>query len=573
MGLHAPGRFLQSSTLPAQPVWHGDVPLVIAVGPGRAEPPPGPAAAVALPIAPARWLLWDAGQLRYWRSGIGEAWRRPVGDPSAEAIDAQLVLDGRLLVLVQARGAGASRALRLTIAQASDGAQNLHVRLPNVTRLAIAARSGLALAWGGEEARLFNLRFGRWIRELRLPPGVEDVVVDDALEQVALVFANSVEIADVDSLDARSAVAAAPTLAEDAPASGQIAALPAETAFDDPEAPALVPDPAGTARDRLPDEPLVRLEPVSTAPTASPDERALALKLQLDLVGALANVAIATAWDEGRIVAAAPDRPPFFEELGGLLHITRGLRAPELADAYDRLRDLDQQVDTARDARDGRATPLEALTRDFGLSPLASILLFAIAAPRLRGELARVYGILANDPGRPLVDEHSLSLRAGEDPQVVSSELDAARPLRRHGLVRLGAGTRPFAALTTEPLVVHYLADQDLADEADEVLTARDADRPLTALDLPRELVVSALQFLAVPRDGEDVRIVIRGRTGSGRHTLLAALAQRVGRAIGTIDLMAGPREPTRVAATLEAALRCAAPSCAGWCRASTGST
>ena len=41
-GLHAPGRFLQSSTLPSQPVWHGDVPRMISVAPGRAESPPGP---------------------------------------------------------------------------------------------------------------------------------------------------------------------------------------------------------------------------------------------------------------------------------------------------------------------------------------------------------------------------------------------------------------------------------------------------------------------------------------------------------------------------------------------------
>src|SRR5439155_6452621 len=136
-GLHAPGRFMQSSTLPTQPVWHGDAPLVISVDPGRAEPAPGPVASVALPVAPARWLLWEAGQLRYWRTGIGEAWRSQVGDQAAETIDAQLVLDGRLLVLVQRRGAAGSHALRLTVAQASDGAQNLHVRLPNVTRMAI----------------------------------------------------------------------------------------------------------------------------------------------------------------------------------------------------------------------------------------------------------------------------------------------------------------------------------------------------------------------------------------------------------------------------------------------------
>ena len=556
-GLHAPGRFLQSSTLPTQPVWHGDVPRVISVGPGHAEPPPGPTSSIALPIAQGRWLLWEGGQLRYWRTGIGEAWRRQLGDPTAEAIDAQLVLEGRLLVLVQRRGASGSDAgPRLTVAQTSDGAQNLHVRLPNGTRVAIAARSGLALAWAGADARVFNLRFGRWIRELTLPEGVEEVVVDDGLERVALVFPTTVELTDVNSLAAAKQRPRGD--AEDAAPSTQISAVPllADAAPDVPvaaEEPAIAP-----VAPELPlsDEPLVRLELVSAMPRATADEHARALDLQLRLIGALAYVAIATAWDEGRIVVAAPDRPPFSEELGGLLRITSGLRATELADAYDRLRDADQQVDLAHAARDGRATPLEALTRDFGLSPLASILLFAIAAPRLRGELARVYGILANDPGRPLVDEHLLALLIGEDPLKVSSELDADRPLRKHGLVHMGAGTRPFASLTVEPLVVRYLADLDLDGETDEVLTARHATRPLAELDLPREVIVHALQFLAAPREDEHARIVVRGRTGAGRHTLLAALADRVGRAIGVIDLTAVPRDPTRIPGTLEAALR-----------------
>jgi MoxR-like ATPase len=307
---------------------------------------------------------------------------------------------------------------------------------------------------------------------------------------------------------------------------------------------------------RLPDDPLVRLDPVSTAPVATSEEKSLALDLHLKLIGALANVAVATAWDEGRIVVQAPDRPPFFDELGGHLRIMRGLRAQELADSYDRLREIDQLVDAAQAAREGRATPLEALARDFGLSPLAGVLLFAIAAPRLRGELARVYGILANDPGRPLVDEHLLATLIGEDPRAVARELDADRPLRKHGLVQMGAGTRPFAALTVEPLVARYLADQDLGGEADDIVSARFADRPLAELDLPRELILTALQFLASTREETDARIVLRGRTGSGRHTLLAALADRVGRAIGVIDLTATPRDPTRVAGNLEAALR-----------------
>ncbi|MEO7091748.1 MAG: hypothetical protein ABI175_00770, partial [Polyangiales bacterium] len=488
-GIHPPGRFIQSSTLLNQPVWHGDAPRVILTNPTRAESPPGPAASIALPLAPGRWLLWEGGQLRYWRTGIGEAWRRHVGDPTAEAVDAQLVLEGRLHVLVQRRGVASGDAgLRLTVAQTSDGAQNLHVRFPNATRVAIAARTGLALVWSGVEARVFNLRFGRWIREFPLPAGVEEVVVDDGLDRIALVFASTVELTDVSSLGA--AKRPRDTDDEDAAPSAQISALP--LLADVPPAPEEPPEPVAPDAP-LSDEPLVRLELMSAMPRATADEQSYALDLHLRLIGALANVAIATAWDQGRIIIASPDLPPFSEELGGLLRITRGLQAAALADAYDRLRDADKQADLAHSARKGRATPLEALTRDFGLSPLASILLFAIAAPRLRGELARVYGILANDPGRPLVDEHLLAVLVGEDPQQVSNELDADRPLRKHGLVHLGAGTRPFASLTVEPLVVRYLADLDLDGEADEVLVARHATRPLTELDLPRDVIVHAL--------------------------------------------------------------------------------
>ena len=57
-------------------------------------------------------------------------------------------------------------------------------------------------------------------------------------------------------------------------------------------------------------------------------------------------------------------------------------------------------------------------------------------------------------------------------------------------------------------------------------------------------------------RDGEPVRIVVRGRTGAGRHTLLASLAARAGRALGIIDLSTVPREPSRGAQTLAAVLR-----------------
>ena len=87
------GRFLVSATAPQLPVWHCDQPVVIRTGPVRTEVP-GPANAessVILPIADGRWLLWEKGQLRLWRS-IGDAWRKPLGDPAA-GVDGRLRMD------------------------------------------------------------------------------------------------------------------------------------------------------------------------------------------------------------------------------------------------------------------------------------------------------------------------------------------------------------------------------------------------------------------------------------------------------------------------------------------------
>src|SRR5204862_8097225 len=87
-------------------------------------------------------------------------------------------------------------------------------------------------------------------------------------------------------------------------------------------------------------------------------------------------------------------------------------------------------------------------------------------------------------------------------------------------------------------------------------LTVRRADRELAELHLPRALLIKAPRFLAAPRDDQPARIAVRGRTGAGRHTLLAALAAGAGRALGIIDLSTMPREAIRGAAALEAALR-----------------
>ena len=553
------GRFLQSSTAAQLPVWHADPPRVVRSDPATLEVL-GPGGEIILPVAEHRWLLWSAGQLRLWRTTIGEAWRKRVGDPSAAPIDAQLILDGRLYVLVQRR-AYASDAegheLRITVAQVSDGAQNAQLRLPGASQLLIAARRGIALARTGDRLSVIDLRFGRWLRDLAIPEGTLELAVDDGLQRIAFSNAGGLELVRIDALSAPAPAAPIAAATTSAPPKEDAAVAPALELVVDPAAAAeLVTEPV----EPLPDEPAVRLDPVTAAATATTAQIAHAVELRLQLVGALAAAAIAEAWDVGRIAKPDPGRPPFAEEVGGLLRLASGRQPDELVDAIVRLHAIEELVVTADRDRGTDLTPLDVLAADCQLGATAVALLFAILAPRLRGELARLYGILANDQHRALVDEHLLGQLlgqlAGGDPAQIARELDGDRPLRRYGLVQVASGERPFAALSVDPLVVRYVANFDLDGEPDPHLTVRGADRALDELHVPRPLIMKALRYLSAARPGEPPRIVVRGRTGCGRHTLLAALAARASRSLGVIDLTTMPRDPVRLPADLAAALR-----------------
>jgi hypothetical protein len=539
------GRFVQSSTAPQLPVWQSSHPVV--VRPAGLEVP-GPGGELILPLAESRWLLWSGGQLRLWRTTIGEAWRAPLGEPGTRPVELQLILDGRLAVVVQHK-LGDATELKLTVVQVSDGAQNTQLRLPGVSQLAIAARRGLALARTGERFSVIDLRFGRWLRELAVPEGTRAFAVDDALQWIALATDTGLELVRADALTAPAAAAipAAPAPLTEEPAA--LEALPEpvpEPAAPEPPAP-------------LPDAPLVGFEPVTATPTASDDEIAHAVELRLQLMAALAAAAIADAWDTGRISKTEGHRPPFADEVAGLLRLGHDRHPEDLAAAIARLRAVEDLVVGADRARAPHLTPLDVLAIDCDLSPTAVATLFAIVAPRLRGELARLYGILANDPARPLVDEHLLGQLLGQlvggDTAEVARELDGDRPLRRFGLVHVGPGDRPFAAITVDPVVVRTIANAGLDGEPDPHLTVRAADRALAELQLPRAAIARALAALAAPGEAP-IRLVVRGRTGVGRHTLLAALAARAGRALGVIDVTAMPREAHRLAPALEAALR-----------------
>ena len=187
------------------------------------------------------------------------------------------------------------------------------------------------------------------------------------------------------------------------------------------------------------------------------------------------------------------------------------------------------------------ATPLDVLARDFELSPLAVSILFAIVAPRLRGELARLYGILANDPGRPLVDEYLL----GSDPRrrarapTIARELDGDRPLRRYGLVRVGAGRASVRRADRRS------AGRALHREPVRRRRARPAPRRCatstaisTSCRCRAALIRKALRYpvdAARRRAGRGSSCAVAPARGATRCS--PSLAARAGRALGVIDL------------------------------------
>src|SRR5207237_880306 len=85
--------------------------------------------------------------------------------------------------------------------------------------------------------------------------------------------------------------------------------------------------------------------------------------------------------------------------------------------------------------------------------------------------------------------------------------------------------------------------------------TIRTTDRELGTLDIPRTTLDAAVAALARPSRGTP-RIVVRGRVGTGRRTLLAALAVYAGRALAVIDAQALPSAAEAFVVELSRCLR-----------------
>jgi hypothetical protein len=253
--------------------------------------------------------------------------------------------------------------------------------------------------------------------------------------------------------------------------------------------------------------------------------------------GATAQHAIAQGWDSGRIAFSTPDRKPFELEVLGIVGRGSGLAQTQVVQAIEALDEATTSLQTARAQLAGRLSPLDVICTEHGVGTTGEIVLLFAAAPALWGELARLYGILSNDSGRATCDEHLLWQLLGHSltRRDIARELDPDSPLVHHGLIRINDRHRPFQSLTADPIVVKLLSGSAVDDDSEHGVARAPATVALDQLMIPSRVIDRALVDMAASPPGLG-RIVVTGRSGSGRRTLLAALAQLAGRTLATID-------------------------------------
>jgi hypothetical protein len=479
-----------------------------------------------------------------------------------EIVDVSLLFGGKSIAVLS-RDAGGDVALVLQ----PSGRLVQRIRVPASTWHAFAPERGqLFLGSGDTEVCRVDLRYG-YITHGTAPHAVTELATDDDAKQIAIAGPSQGDIPCISLLRAdelfRDApvpptiVPELPSLAEIQPDADEL--TPDEPVTDEPEpgepepgepepdVEHVAPEP-GRASDELPDVlPLAlglprRATPPSDAPsTGTPFTDAREhLSALLDVVAARATLAIAEAWHTGRISAPSPDHLPFEREVSALAGVTCALAADRVEAAQARAKELarviGERVAATRAA--GIEPPLVALAHELHLPPVAIQILAIVLAPRIRPEIARLYRILGNDPEGPVCDDAIVGYLFGTDAHdVLCDELAPESILFEHGLlVRDARG-----GLDVDPALVAQLRQRSPVSSA--ATHKRVADRDLEQLVIDRNIIRRLLLELAQPRTSKPVRLVVRGRRGAGRHTLIAALAARVDHTIACIDGSQLPRE------------------------------
>ena len=448
-------------------------------------------------------------------------------------IDGTVLGDGRSAALVvQRAGSQAINVIGLR-----DGSVLHRINLNAVSPVRFASRRGVALVLT-EQRRLVivDLRFGRITVDHEVEHDIGELAIDESGQQIALRVRDP--FGDVQQVQVKDLIAATKLGAVPEPSVEPSLHVDQEVPEAAPEAAAAVelppPDPfAGAAT-------LGAIEAFIARPRyepPTPEQTRHVLAAQRELALSTVALAIARGWDEGRIAFPNASALPFRSEVEGVVGTLRGLATEDVAEHARRTEIAIADADAAEASIAPRLSPLAMMVDELGLSRIARDILLVVAAPAVWGELARLYGVLANDEGRALVDEQLVVTILAEraTPYDVAAALDPDAPLVRWGLVRVGMGVgRPFLPLGVDKVVLKLLRGGSPVSELAPTVRPRAANRTLAELRIRgsvKDKLVRDLERTRAP-----LRIAARGRVGSGRHTLLAAIAATGGRELGVID-------------------------------------
>ena len=505
-----------------------------------------PTCETAIPLTGRRWVTASGGRITVPSGLACEI------EPGKRVLGGAIVFDGTAVALIAER-ADRTTGRELVMLSLANGRAVLRRSLP-VADLRVAARRGrLAALVDPRTLLLFDLLSGRVLGEVAVPPGVDcatDFAIDPNGRRAVLRDGSGhLEFLDLDTAITarRMELPSPPEVAIGTAAIPTLPALPSRRAVVAP------PLPVRTAPVITRPLALCALSPLSTVIPRDRDDALALLELELRTVALWTLRAIAEAWDSHRIGYGNEGHHPYEHEVSALLGMSRGFAEDHVAAADGRLAEHEGALPAnLRDAR----SPLGSLATELGLSPLAIDVLLVVAAPALWSEAARLYGILANDPGRTVVDEalvgQILGGRVGR--HALAVELDPRAPLLRLGLISADARSRPFAGLTVHPTILARLR-RELPDLGIG-LAARGSDRSLEELAIGAGVISQALA--AIARCSGPARIAVRGRPGAGRRTLLAAIAAEANRALGIVDISVLPRRDGALAHAIAASMRSA---------------
>jgi hypothetical protein len=536
-----------------------DTPAVLWVGPAASQTfalQRGSLAAIGepqpdalLPVGLTRVLV-EQGQHVALRDPSGERWRVALG--RRRVLDGNAVFGGTMIALVVGDGWPVEREKQLMLLAGRDGIVQYAARLNRVDAVRFAPLRGVALLRAeGRVLILFDLRFGKILQSFEHAGELTDLAIDDAGQVIAVRSGDELTIVSADQL---AQIAPAP-VADTSPAVTPLPARaePDRAAAETAPAPATQPDERPPVRIVAP----AALLPRPQRAVRSRVEVTRWLDQQRQLVVAIVVRAIAHAWDTGRLAFPNESSLAFESEVLGVLGKGRDRAQVQMRVAENELERAVAQAEIGERARAGQPVPLDELGEELGLSRLDRHLLLLVAAPQIWGEVARLYAILANDEQRRTCDEALLcELVGGAQRYEIAVSLSRDSALVGSGAIRVGGDApRPFARLSVDEVIIHRLRGDRVGVEMDATTRHVPATRELDELIVPRPILEYLGRELAVVND-RPLRLVVRGRLGSGRRTLLATLARSANRELGIIDAEGWLRDPRTSANRLLVALQ-----------------